>query len=289
MGGSFWNRRDVCEEAVANCARWLAVELTRDSLRVDFAIVRYLGVVRAAIGLLFLFLATALLLPRDARAQAGPPFLTNDPGTPGNANWEINLGSMQTVSRGAGTYQIPQIDLNFGLGDRIQLTYEVPYIVQTSTGEALETGWGNAYPGVKWRFFDQGEDGGWQISTFPQIETGGSVLAREKGIATPGPRFLVPVEVSKRVGPLDLDFEAGYYFPWKGPQERILGFVAVGALPHNTTFDFGGRYKLHRGFLLLFMVGRGFSGNSSGQPEFMGYFGVQILLGKYGRALSSEP
>jgi hypothetical protein len=26
-------------------------------------------------------------------AQAGPPFLTNDPGTFGNANWEINPAS----------------------------------------------------------------------------------------------------------------------------------------------------------------------------------------------------
>jgi len=59
-----------------------------------------------------------------ARAQAGPPFLTNDPGTPGNANWEINLGSMQTIARGVSSYQVPQIDLNFGVGDRIQLTYE---------------------------------------------------------------------------------------------------------------------------------------------------------------------
>jgi len=75
---------------------------------------------------------------------------------------------MQTVSRGMGSYEIPQIDVNFGLGDRIQLTYEMPYIVQTSAGQPLQTGWGNAYPGVKWRFLDQGE-GGWQISTFPQI------------------------------------------------------------------------------------------------------------------------
>ena len=32
--------------------------------------------------------------PRLARADAGPPFLTNDPGTPGNGNWEINIAAM---------------------------------------------------------------------------------------------------------------------------------------------------------------------------------------------------
>jgi hypothetical protein len=254
-----------------------------------------------------LFLMAILLLPYASHAQGGPPYLTNDPGTPGNANWEINIGSMQTIGRGLRSYQVPQIDLNFGLGDRIQLTYEVPYVLQYSPGQPLQTGWGNAYPGVKWRFFDQGE-GAWQFSTFPQIETSGSMLAQKNGIAGKGPRFLLPFEVAKKVGPLDLDFEAGYYFPWHGPQERIIGFVAgrsvtrkleidgeiyndraMGALPHNTTFDFGGRYKIHGGFILLFMAGRSFNGNSGGQPEFMGYFGIQVLLSKYGRTLTPDP
>ena len=257
---------------------------------------------------LFVLLLVLILIPlRAARAQGGPPYITNDPGTPGNANWEINLGSMQTVRQGTSSFQLPQIDINFGIGDRIQLTYEVPYILQTSTGQPQQTGWSNAYPGVKWRFFDQGE-GGWQISTFPQIETSGSAIAQLRGIASKGPRFLLPIEVSKRIGPLNFDGEAGYYFPWHGPQERILGLVvgrqltprfeldseiyndrAMGALPHDTTFDFGGRYKLHKGFILLFMAGRSFSGNSSGQPEFLGYVGIQILLSKYGRTLTADP
>ena len=244
--------------------------------------------------------------PRGAGAQGGPPYLTNDPGTPGNANWEINIASMQTVVRGEAEYQVPQLDINFGLGDRIQLTYEIPYAVDTSARVPRQSGWSNGLPGVKWRFFDQGE-GGWQISTFPQIETGASTVARLKGIAGNGPRFLLPMEVAKREGPLDLNFEVGYYFPWNGPEERIIGFVAghtfnkrfeldgevyndwaMHSLPHNTTFDFGGRCKLHDGFILLMMAGRSFSGNASGQPEYMGYFGIQVLLSKFGRALTHE-
>jgi hypothetical protein len=250
--------------------------------------------------------AAALSLPGAARAQGGPPYLTNDPGTPGNDNWEINIASMQTVVRGGASYQVPQFDINFGLGDRIQLTYQVPFVVQTSSGQPLQSGWSNALAGVKWRFLDRGEDG-WQISTFPQFETAGSMLAREKGIAINGPRFFLPLEVAKKVGPLDLNFEFGYFFPWHGPDERIIGFVAghtfsprfeldgeiyndraMGALPHDTTWDFGGRYKLHDGFILLFMAGRSFSGNSSGQPEYLGYFGVQVLLSKFGRTLTHD-
>src|SRR5271166_669963 len=91
--------------------------------------------------------AAVLHAPHSAYAQAGPPFLTNVPGTPGNGNWEINLASMQSISRGTASYQVPQIDLNFGLGDRIQLTYEVPCVVQTTSGQPVQSGWSNACPG----------------------------------------------------------------------------------------------------------------------------------------------
>jgi hypothetical protein len=247
----------------------------------------------------------AVLVPRAARAQAGPPYLTNDPGTPGNGNWEINLASVTSRSQGVTQWQIPQIDLNYGLGDRIQLTYEVPYVVQSASGAPQASGWSNGFPGIKWRFFDQGE-GGWQMSVFPQFETAGSASAQSKGIAAEGSRLLLPVAVARSVGPLDLDFEAGYYFAHRGPEERILGFVgghqftprleldielyndhAMGAEPNFTTLDVGGRYRLGRGFILLFMAGRSIA-NSSGQIDFMSYLGVQILLSDYGRHLEEE-
>jgi len=259
------------------------------------------------LGLLLALSLASFLYPRVAHAQGGPPYLTTDPGTPGNANWEINIGSMQTIRQGLAAYQVPLLDINFGVGDHIQLSYQVPYVLQTSTGQPQQSGWSNALTGVKWRFFDQGE-GGWQISTFPQFQTKGSTLAQHNGIAGNGPRFLLPIEISKKVGPLNFDFEGGYFFPWHGPPERILGLVvgrpvthrleldaeiyndrAMGALPHDTTFDFGGRYKLHDGLILMFIAGRSFKGNSSGQPEFMGYIGVQILLSKYGREWTKEP
>ena len=266
---------------------------------------RAIGVARAC-GLALLG-ALALGAATAARAQGGPPFLTNDPGTPGQANWEINLGAMQTITRGYDSYQVPQIDLNFGVGDRIQLTYEVPYVVQNSGGESGHaTGWSNGYPGLKWRFLDQGDDG-WQMSVFPQVQMAAGRLARASGIAAPGPRYLLPVEVTHKVGPLDVDFEAGYYFPGNGPKERIFGLVvgrpvterleldvelyddrAYGALPHATTLDVGGRYKLRTGLIGLFMAGRSLNGFGSAQPQFQAYVGIQILLSDYGRTITPD-
>lgn len=249
-------------------------------------------------------LTTALLLmPCGVRADAGPPYLTNDPGTPGDGHLEINLASMQTIERGQASYEVPQIDVNFGLGERIQLSYEIPYVAQTSSGGSRESGWSNASTGVKWRFLDQG---GWQVSTFPQLQTAASATAQRTGIAVEGPRLFLPLEIAKTVGPFSVNFEAGYYRPWHGPEERILGIVAgrsvtprleldaeiyndhVLGAANVTTVDVGGRYKLHRGFILLFMAGRGLGADSGGQVQFLGFLGIQILLSNYGRTLSAE-
>jgi hypothetical protein len=62
----------------------------------------------------------------------------------------------------------------------------------------------------------------------------------------------------------------------------------LGSSPDVVTLDFGGRYKLRRGFILLFMAGRSVTGNSAGQLQFMGYLGVQVLLNDYGRTLGGE-
>ena len=245
----------------------------------------------------------SLIAPRTLRAQGGPPFLTNDTGTPGNGNWEINLGIMPVLRHEQNSYQVPQIDINFGIRDRIQLTYEVPYLIQTNSDHTRQTGWSNGLAGVKWRFY-QNDKSGWQISTFPQFEIAGPSSSVKNGIADGATRFLLPIEVTKTFPKIDLDFEAGYYFAWNSHPERILGFAAghqftpkleivgevyndraMGTLPHDTTFDAGGRYRLGKGFILLFMAGRSFSSDTSGQPNFLSYVGLQILLKDYGKQL----
>jgi hypothetical protein len=241
-----------------------------------------------------------------AWADAGPPFLTNDPGTPGNGNWEINVAAMETTLPGESSWQLPQLDVNYGLGERVQLTVLIPYVVANVSGQPQASGWGNAFPGVKWRFFDQGEEG-WQISTFPMYQTGLSTEAQSQGIGIAGPRFFLPLEVAHKVGSFTFNLEAGTYVPLHGDHEHIVGLVVGHQLTPRleldgelyddhirggtdvTTFDVGGRYHLHRGFNLLFMAGRSLGGNSPGQVEFMGYLGIQILLSNYGRTLSGEP
>jgi hypothetical protein len=100
-----------------------------------------------------------------AHAQGGPPFRTDDPETPGNKHWEINFGWIGDRNPAAGAYQVPDFDFNYGLGDRIQLKYEIPIAIEETrqlpaTDEQpaqpgqVVGGLGESLLGIKWRFYE---------------------------------------------------------------------------------------------------------------------------------------
>jgi hypothetical protein len=112
-----------------------------------------------------------------AHGQGGPPFRTDDPDTPGNRNWEINFGLVGQRNPGAGSYQVPDLDINYGLGDRIQLKYEIPLALQETAPQPASGGMpatpglvvggvGESYPGVKWRFYEHHPGDPWLAGRF---------------------------------------------------------------------------------------------------------------------------
>jgi hypothetical protein len=243
--------------------------------------------------LVFLFF---LLTTATVFAQGGPPYYTNDPGTPGNLNWEINLGYMPFLYSNQSISHTPDVDINFGIGDRIQLTYESAWLRVQSPSSVTKYGMEQSNPGVKWRFHDTGESG-LNVSVFPQLFLNNPNDAVRRGITPASESFLLPIEFSKKIGPVDVNYEMGYQIVHKGPNGGLLGLV-VGRdltsklemdteLYYQGTFhpsenqpsiDFGGRYKLHRPVILLFMAGRSLEATRSNQPYFLGYFGLQFLL-----------
>jgi len=228
-------------------------------------------------------------------AQGGPPYYTTDPGTPGNKNWEINLGYMPFLFNGTSVAHTPDLDINFGLGDRIQLTYEDAWLRLWNQGAPAKYGMGQDQFGVKWRFYDSGE--GMAFSVFPQLSVNNPNHAVQRGITPPGASLLVPMEFTKKVGPVDVNAEAGYNIVHLGPDGWFTGLV-VGhdftkklemdaELYTSGTFhpafaqpvlDVGARYRMHRPLILLLMAGRSLRPARSDQPYFVGYFGVQVLL-----------
>lgn len=241
-----------------------------------------------------LFAVLALLAV--ALGQGGPPYYTNDPGTPGNHNWEINLGYMPFFYRGQSVSHTPDVDINFGIGDRIQLTYENAWLRVQNPFSKTEYGLGQSNPGVKWRFYDAGE-GRLGISMFPQLFLNNPNDAVHRGITPASETFLLPFEFTDKIGPVDVDYEIGYQVVHKGPNGWLTGLV-VGhdftpklegdvefynqgtfhPSENQPTFDVGGRYKIHKPVILLFMAGRSLEPARSQQAYFLGYFGVQLLL-----------
>jgi hypothetical protein len=120
--------------------------------------------------------AIAFALPAlfavGAYAQGGPPFRTDDPETPGNQHWEINFGWIGDRGPGAGAYQVPDFDINYGLGDRIQLKYELPIAIEEIRplpGQAghVIAGLGESLLGIKWRFYEHhSNDASWVKDRF---------------------------------------------------------------------------------------------------------------------------
>jgi len=236
----------------------------------------------------------ALSLP--SVAQGGPPFITDDPGTPGDGNWEINVAAYTERHPTERIYNAPILDVNYGWGSRIQLKYQVPYLVVGTDDGPTRSGLGKSLAGVKWRFYDNDEKG-LQISTYPQLEFNNPTSSMERGLVDTGVRFFLPIEVTKKVGPFEINPEAGYWFASSKGAAWATGVVVARQVSkrleldgelyatantngsdHWTTFDGGGRYKLQEHFVLLFMAGRGFRGPASGQPQLFGYLGVQFLF-----------
>jgi hypothetical protein len=234
---------------------------------------------------------------KTAFAQGGPPYYTNDPGTPGNHNWEINLGYMPFLYADQSVSHVPDVDINYGLGKSIQLTYENAWLRDADSTGTSKYGLGQDQFGVKWRFFDKHHWWGLAVSVFPQLSINNPNHSAERGITPRSASFMLPLEFAKKIGPVQLNWEAGYNFVHGGPNGWILGVVAG----HNVTKNFemdaefytirifhapeiqeslelGARYKIHPPFILLAMAGRSLLPSSSRQPYFVAYFGMQFLL-----------
>jgi len=302
----------------------------------------------------FAAVCSSVLLPLSALAQGGPPFRTDDSETPGNLRAEINVGFTGDRNASAGSYGLPEIDANLGLGRRGQLRYILPLAVAETRqlpasgafpgqNERLLGGLGESLIGLKYRFYEHERGGRWlgigpsperkeepksegaegakpeedepeatfSASLFPQLIVNNPTNSVARGIVTPGPDFLLPVEVSGRIGWLRWNGEAGYHFAnshlaqsWirglvvgREFSPRTEGYVElydvqdanrVDGSPkqRETTLALGGRQALnaHRTVVLLLMGGRSFEGVStaSTQPGWIAYVGLRFLIGPAG-------
>ena len=230
------------------------------------------------------------------RAQGGPPMLTDDPGTPGGGRWEINIAALTGFAAGVQSYQLPLIDVNYGVGERLQLKYEAPFVVEHEFG-ASRSGMGNSLLGIKWRFYDAGQDS-WQVSTYPQIQFNYPDSASPPhGLADAGTSVLLPVEFAKSYREFGLDFEFGRWLRPSGQGDSWIAGVVVGrdirkglevmAELHDEGAGFGRnesvvnlglRWDMSGHYTLLVAAGRDLR-NGFGPPNtLLTYLGIQLHL-----------
>jgi len=156
-------------------------------------------------------------------AQGGPPFRSDDPDTPGNKHWEINVGSIGDRNPATGSYQVPDLDFNYGVGHRIQLTFEIPVAIQEVRGESNHVlgGLGNSEFGVKYRFYahhteeqkklPRGErESNFGFSVYPQLLLNNPTSSVDRGVAEKAPQWILPVQGNCDLGILKISAEVGY-------------------------------------------------------------------------------
>jgi hypothetical protein len=164
---------------------------------------------------------------REARAQGGPPMITDDPGTPGDKKWEINLAFAFEHRPGETAADFPAIDLNYGVGEHIQLTLQGGPVLLKRRGHGLIGGLGGTEAAVKWRFRDQQQNGdGFDMSMFPRVIFNVASSSARRGLSQAGTGFQIPLQMAKTFGCWHADVEFGPHVSSVARSEWLYGVVA---------------------------------------------------------------
>jgi hypothetical protein len=245
---------------------------------------------------LFIALAVCGFAAHEARAQGGPPMITDDPGTPGDKKWEINLAVAFEHRPGETAADFPAIDLNYGVGEHIQLTLQTAPVFLKRRGHGLIGGLGGSEAAVKWRFLDQQKNGdGFDMSMFPRVIFNVVHSSPRRGLSQEGTRFQIPFQMSKAFGPWHANFEFGPHVSSVGRSEWLSGIVAgldvskrtlLMAELHGTsrmnftrdvlTVNVGVHHEFSETRILIVSLGREI--RSPDPLATIGYFGMQLLF-----------
>ena len=229
----------------------------------------------------------------SATALAGPPLLTNDPDTPGPGAWEINLAATGAHRASGCDVDAPDVDLNRGVGGRVQLSLHVPWAHARDEGGGWRSGWGATELGVRWRFFDQGDDG-WKVAVQPQWVSAWSHAAQRQALAPTHDEWVLPLQASHPLGRVDVVMEAARHVVAHEADTWQAGvFGGLDCTPRlrclaelNTTWDGGARTAFNLGAVrslgphlnLLASAGTELTGPAQDRAHLLFYMGAQLLL-----------
>jgi hypothetical protein len=221
--------------------------------------------------------------------------ITDDPGTPGPGKWENNIAIAFEHRSGETAYDLPAIDLNYGVGERIQLTLQTAPVLLKRNDRGPIGGLGGSEAALKWRFVDE-EQGGFDMSMFPRVIFNVVQASVRRGLAEDGTRFQIPFQIAKRFGPWRADAEFGSLARSVGRSEWLYGIVGGYDLAKTTTLmaelhgtsrmnltrdrltvNVGLRHELSETCILITSLGHEVRTPDDEPLALIGYFGVQLL------------
>jgi hypothetical protein len=226
--------------------------------------------------------------------QGGPPMITDDPGTPGNGKWENNFAIIFEHRPNETSIDVPEIDLNYGVGEHIQLTLQNAPVLLKRSGHGVIGGLGSTEAAVKWRFLDEATSG-LDMSMFPRVIFNVVQSSVRRGLAEDGTRFQIPFQMAKTFGRWHADVEVGPRASTVGRSEWLYGIVCGFDLAKPTmlmaelhdesrmnfsrdvlTLNVGLRHDFTENYILI--VSMGHELRSPDQPTaLIGYFGMQFV------------
>jgi hypothetical protein len=230
-------------------------------------------------------------------AQAGPPFVTDDPETPPLHGWEINVPIILEHESGEQVLQTPLFDINYGYRRNVQLKVEFALLNVHVDGGQTERGLGDTSVGVKWRFLEEGRLLP-QMAVYPQVTlpTGDD----QRGLGEGNPSYRLPLVLQKGLGPWTVFGTVGavlqsrpgsrdFWFHGLTVLREVspsleLGVEEYGNSPTDRDertsmgFNLGGIWKVADALSVLFSAGR----TVRGEQATTVYLGMQVLVGGSG-------
>jgi hypothetical protein len=230
-------------------------------------------------------------------ADAGAPFLTEDPEPIELGHYEVYLLSMGfATARGTFGF-LPAFEFNYGLIPEGQIHFQAPLAFNTESG-STQFGYGDTELGFKYRFVQEDKNG-WipQVGTYPLLEllTGDET----RGLGAGHVRAFLPLWLQKSFGDWttfgggglwlnrsvatgDQDF---WFFGWALQRKVTEKWSVGGEIFHATAdkiggkdltgFNLGALYRIDDHHQFLFSAGRGIQ-NASERDRFSWYIAYQI-------------
>lgn len=242
----------------------------------------------------YVWILLVLAVTTVVKAQGGPPMITDDPGTPGNRKWEINVAYTTERSKGSVESETPLFDINYGYGDRIQFKIEFPWLMTNTEENGRKQGLGDTCVGIKWRFYDEGE-GKLAASVYPQYAFNTLRKSVNDKLVESDECFMLPFQVTRSFGWLDVNADCGYEFHKSGPgvfgyglafgHEFEHGIEAAVEYRSSTEMDThdeerlvnaGMRFRITEGRTFLVSCGQVLGHHPRGDNPWVGFVGLQF-------------